>query len=317
MIHSKDRQPFQKVVNASFFLYTQSVTVRDNQVFLAKNDTVFQYTHEGDLVKTFVFPTSKSIPFTAKNEVATDGTVRFLHFVKNEQTGNFDRAIYELKPNESELTVLPFPELNDIRCDAFEEIGDFFWVKGTEMSLLKVSLENRTVIDYSKIILQQHPDLSYFNARIIEIFEDATGTIWVTTSNKALLKIENTAGPFTRYLKERRQYPFCANETCLIRGITADEKDNIYFAYDFGIYKINTRTGEQNIFPVNLPMKITEAYSLTYFKGKLYFNDFEIDIKTGKGKLLLEGECAGRRTHYIDKLTGRMWLSDTLSLIHI
>lgn len=112
-------------------------------------------------------------------------------------------------------------------------------------------------------------------------------------------------------MKERRQYPFCANETCLIRGIAADEQDNIYFAYDFGISKINTRTGEQNIFRVNLPIKITAAYSLTYFNGKLYFNDFEIDIKTGKGKLLVKGESAGKRTHYIDKRTGRMWLSDS------
>ena len=159
VVHSKNGQPFQKVVNAPFFLYSQSVTARGNQLFLSKSDTVFQYTNEGNLVKTHVFPSLKSIPLTAKNEVATDGTIQFLHFVKNEQTGKFDRAIYELKPNETEFSIRPFPELNGINCIGFEEIGDYFWLKGYEMSLHKLSLKDRTVTDYSKIILQQHLDL--------------------------------------------------------------------------------------------------------------------------------------------------------------
>ena len=228
IIHSENGAPFQKVVNAPFFLYSQSIVARGKELYLSTNDTVFQYTSKGELVKTYTFPSLKSIPYTTKNQVAADGTIRFIHFLKNEKTGKFDRAIYELKPNESEFTVHPFPEMNGIEFHRCDEVGDFFWLKGYGMSLHRVSIRNKTVTDYSKIILQQHPDIFYDDATFNEIFEDATGTIWASTSNKWLLKIESTAGPFFKTSRIEDRFPIQLSQLIYYDS----KKDTIVHTYD-------------------------------------------------------------------------------------
>ncbi len=212
---------------------------------------------------------------TIKNHVKANENIQFLHYAKNEQTGKNERALYELEPNASKFNVTLLPELAGICCFRIEERGEYFWLEGLGMSLYRFSMKTREVVDYSKIILQQHPDLSYFGAIINSTFEDRTGVFWVSIHNNWMLKITNSQNPFARYLGERRENSFCKDKTCVIRGITSDDQGNIYFAYDYGIYTINQKTGKE--YPLEFKptfFRLQEAYSLTITMGN-YTNDLE------------------------------------------
>ena len=63
----------------------------------------------------------------------------------------------------------------------------------------------------------------------------------MSTQFNGLLNISSSETPFVRHLADKKTYSFCETNTCVIRGITADQEGNIYFAYDFGIQKLNRK----------------------------------------------------------------------------
>lgn len=311
ILYSENGQPLKKVVNMPYLLYSQSVSARTDRIFVSATDKILEYNNHGKLISETTLPKTGVIPLCVKNKVAANEAIQFFHFAKDERTGQMNRALYELAPNATEFKITILPELNGISCHRFEKVGNYYWLEGEGMALHRFSMKTREIVDFSKFILQQYPDLSYFGSTINNVYEDKTGILWVTTQNNWVLKITNGETPFTRYLGERRQYPFCFNKTCVIRGITGDGQGTIYIAYDFGIYQLNLKTGQERPLNLNFPVKLNEVYSLTYYNGKLYLNDLEINLNTGIVKPLFPSEDVGRKPHYIDKKTGMMWLSDS------
>lgn len=297
---------------------TQNLAVKGDQLFISSYDTIFQYDTYGQLVKIHAFPLLASTPITAKSQVGKEAPVRFLHYIEksaNTDSYNFQdkkigKALYSLNPQTNEFNSLPLPKMAGVEALLLDETEEFYWLIGDRMALYRFSPNNKKVIDYSKYIFQQHPDLPYFADQPLKVFQDKTKTLWVSTKTNGVLKLSTTVEPFARYLAGRKAYHFCKYGTCIIRGITADNQENIYFAYDFGIQKFNPETKELTSLQLNLSEELKAAYSLSFYNQKLYLNELEIDLETGNTTALIPGKSNHNITHYIDKERGQMWIAD-------
>ena len=115
------------------------------------------------------------------------------------------------------------------------------------------------------------------SCRYRQIFQDALGVVWVAT-DYGPIKITVNDPLFESYLSEGNEN--CSNGFCSTRGITEDEKGNIYISYYNSIHvlyalqdKIRPLFRNRNFF--NYP------FALKYFKGNLYTgNGRRIDLKT-------------------------------------
>ncbi len=316
VVVSRNGSSFKKVVSTSYTIRPQHFAVSGDQLFLSSPDTIRQYNIEGNLENVYPLQAFKSLPIADESRLQEGNTVRFFHFVKNDKTGGYDRAMYELAPGARAFTVHPYPELNGISFYTYKRTGDHYWLLGEPLSLHYFSPDDRKAIDYSTFILQQLPDLSYYHSYFITVFEDRNGTLWASTSNGDVLKVSSMVDPFTNYLSNKKAYDFCNNNTCSIRGMTGDDNGNMYFAYEFGIQKMDIATGRLTNLKLNLPENLRNVYSLSFYKQKLYLNALEIDPSTGRGKALMPNTSNRRITHYIDKDKGQMWIADGGNILH-
>jgi signal transduction histidine kinase/DNA-binding response OmpR family regulator len=289
---------------------TGNMSVRGDQLFISKADTILQYDTDGNLVKAHALPSASMMPLAFENHIKKNKSLEYLHFVKNPKTGQMDRAFYYLKPNSTEFEYIAMPELNDLDILRLRKTGKDYWLMGARMSLYHFIPGKEKVIDYSKYILQQHPEVVYFRDYVYSVYRDKTETIWVSTALNGVFKLSSTEEPFKRYLAGKRAYPFCAYNSCLIRGITSDDKGNIYFGYDYGIKKIDPKTGVLTELSLNLTDKLQAVFSLSYFNQKLYLNAMEIDPLTGNTVPIIPGKNSNNITHLIDEERGEMWIAD-------
>ncbi len=74
-----------------------------------------------------------------------------------------------------------------------------------------------------------------------DIFEDKMGILWAA-SDFGLVKIAQQQKIFSNYLSEGNEH--CNNGFCSTRGITSDDKGNVYFSMYNTIQVLNTKTDE-------------------------------------------------------------------------
>lgn len=99
-----------------------------------------------------------------------------------------------------------------------------------------------------------------------QIFEDASGTIWVATDFGAV-KITRQDRLFTPYLSGGSEY--CSNVYCSTRGITEDETGRIYVSYYNSIHVLDPSTNDvRPLFPTN--DYFNPPFGLLYHEGLLY-----------------------------------------------
>lgn len=288
----------------------KKIIARADQLFIPATDTIFQYDINGHLVKAHILPSAAFEPIAIESRSGINEPAQFLHRSVNRGAQKMDKALYVLEENSDKFESIPLPGLANSEAILVDKVGDYYWSLGARMAFNRFSTSEEKVIDYSKFVFQQHPDLPYFNDIPLKIFEDNTQTLWVSSQDNGILNLSSSRTPFVRYLGEKNAYPFCASNTCVIRGITADEEGNIYFAYDFGIQKLNSKTGELNAIDLNQSLPLKSAYSLTYNNHKLYFNQLEIDIDSKKTTNIIDGINDHHVTHYLDEENEKMWIAD-------
>ena len=152
-----------------------------------------------------------------------------------------------------------------------EENGDL-WIGG-EGNLWHFDALSNRVQDYDEPIRQIVKNTISYR----QIFKDQSDVIWVA-SNFGLSKIVQSNALFTNYLSGGSEY--CSNVYCSTRGITEDEKGNIYISYYNSIHVLNPRTNSVRIlFPAN--DYFNYPFGIAYHDGTLYTgNGRKIDLQT-------------------------------------
>ena len=112
-----------------------------------------------------------------------------------------------------------------------------------------------------------------------QIFEDASGAVWVATDFGAV-KITRQDRLFTPYLSGGSEY--CSNVYCSTRGITEDEAGRIYVSYYNSIHVLDPSTNDvRPLFPTN--DYFNPPFGLLYHAGLLYTgNGLIIDPETAR-----------------------------------
>ncbi len=140
------------------------------------------------------------------------------------------------------------------------------WVGGMGHLWLYYATSKRTV-DYNEDI----KDITKHTVNYRHIYKDQTGVVWIA-SDFGLIKCINSNSLFTAIMADGNEY--CHDASCSMRGITGDDKGNIYFSYYNSIHVLNPRTNSLGpLFPVN------DFYNPPF--GILYYKDA---IWTGNGR---------------------------------
>ena len=110
-----------------------------------------------------------------------------------------------------------------------------------------------------------------------QIFRDRTGVIWAASDFGAISLVQS-GRLFTNYLNGGNEY--CINVFCSTRGMTEDDKGNVYISYYNSIHQLDPATDALRIlFPANNFSNY--PFGLTYYDNALWTgNGRRIDLRT-------------------------------------
>jgi len=148
-------------------------------------------------------------------------------------------------------------------------------------------------VDYDQSIRQELKNTCTYR----QVYQDYSGAIWLAT-NFGALKITQSDRLFDHYLSGGSEY--CSNVYCSIRGMTEDEKGNIYISYYNSLHVLNAETQLlRPLFPrqeyFNYP------FGIAYAKGALFTgNGIRIDLDNLERDTLFAGTREDRGAVLVD-----------------
>ena len=110
-----------------------------------------------------------------------------------------------------------------------------------------------------------------------QIFQDQSGVIWLAT-DFGIIQLIASDNPFVHYLSGGSEY--CSNVYCSTRGITEDDKGNIYISYYNSIHVLEPDSDAPRLlFPAN--NYFNYPFGITYFDNALFTgNGLRIDLES-------------------------------------
>jgi class 3 adenylate cyclase/ligand-binding sensor domain-containing protein len=162
------------------------------------------------------------------------------------------------------------------------------------------------IIDYDSNIRELTKNTSQYR----QIFKDRSGTIWIA-SDFGLIKLVQLDNLFTHYLSGGSEY--CSDLYCSTRGMTEDDKGNIYISYYNSIHQLNPETGGLiPLFPsgdfFNYP------FGLHFHDNALWTgNGLRIDLPTLKVDTILP-KIGGEAGDVITDKNGLLWIGNQYQL---
>ncbi len=266
-----DKKTLIDVVDGKGTYAKRAVAQSGGFYYLSYNENqVIKIDQNGQTVKTYDFPRqvkgAASIAWVNYLQCTKDGTVWAL--LNNGQ-------VYFLEKNKDVFEEHPIT--NDIMnkgvASAFliEQNGDV-WVGGLGNLWFYEASSGKT-INYNG----QIKDILKNTCNYRQIFKDASGVIWVA-SDYGAIKMVKSDNAFIKYMDEGSE--FCDNGFCSMRGITEDEKGNIYFSYYSSIHVLDVKTNSlRPLFPKNDFFNF--PFGLVYHEDVLYTgNGRRIDLNT-------------------------------------
>ncbi|MEM1216367.1 MAG: adenylate/guanylate cyclase domain-containing protein, partial [Bacteroidota bacterium] len=171
-------------------------------------------------------------------------------------------AIYTLQPNGRPQLHLRAPLAAAGQAASLQvELDGDLWVGGLG-ELWSYDHWRQTWTNYDPPIRQRLKNTSTYR----KITQDRSNAIWAAT-NFGAIKITQAERLFDQYLSGGSEY--CSNVFCSMRGITGDEKGNIYFTYYNSIHVLDAVTGSSRpLFPNN--DFFNQPFGITYHDGHLY-----------------------------------------------
>ena len=260
----------------------------------AYENELWQLSPEGDLLKKFELPN----PEDRKNSnrvVALQNIGSTLWILLS------DGHLYYLKNGSEEFKIHPASKQianKGIVAALLVETNGDFWVAGESILWHYDALKDE-IQDFDAPIQQIVKNRTTYR----QIFKDQSDVIWVA-SNFGLTKIVQSNDLFTNYLDGGSEY--CSNVYCSTRGITEDEKGNIYISYYNSIHVLNPKTNSiRLLFPSN--DYFNYPFGIAYNDGALYTgNGRKIDLETLEVDTLFDQPNVDLGAVVTDK-DGLMW----------
>jgi len=177
--------------------------------------------------------------------------------------GSYDRRGNKFKYWQPMASTNNLPDVFDARV-IYKDRENNLWVGSDGTGLIKLLPDRRNYLHY-----RYNPDTtnSLSDDRVLTIFEDAGGFVWIGTRN-GLNRYDQKNHEFKRYYEKG---PLPDNVIC---GILADDYGNLWLSTYSGLSKFNTQTGECYNYGVNDGLQDYEFYPGACFKsnsGRLYF----------------------------------------------
>ncbi|WP_367392955.1 adenylate/guanylate cyclase domain-containing protein [Lewinella sp. LCG006] len=194
---------------------------------------------------------------------------------------------------------LPFVRANAQLAALLVEDDQDVWVGGFG-TLWYYDHWQKSWVDYDQSIRQELKNTCTYR----QVYQDYSGAIWLATDFGAL-KITQSDRLFDHYLSGGSEY--CSNVYCSIRGMTEDEKGNVYFSYYNSLHVLNAETQLlRPLFPrqdyFNYP------FGIAYAKGALFTgNGIRIDLATMQIDTLFAGIREDRGAVLVDQ-EGDVWI---------
>ncbi len=86
----------------------------------------------------------------------------------------------------------------------------------------------------------------YLNGQTTRIFEDAEGIIWIGTRNRGLLRFSRKSLAFVNYRRKVNQFPGLRNNE--IQSVGADSQGNLWIGTPSGLEKLDRNTGQLTLY---------------------------------------------------------------------
>ncbi len=275
----------------------RAILHRDSFYFLSfEENSVSKINEAGRILKVYDFPAlnirKSQSAWVNQMQLLPDNTLWVLF--NNGQ-------VFYLRNDAEEFQLHPFvfPQ-NTSTATTFlvEESGDI-WVGGLG-NLWYFDASSGKVIDFNERIREIIKNTCNYR----HIFKDNSGVIWISTDYGAV-KLTKSDRLFTTYLSDGSEY--CPDVICSMRGITEDDKGNIYFSYYNSIHILDQQTNSvRPLFPEN--DFYNNPFGLVYHKNALYTgNGKRIDLTTLKVDTLFNKTSTDLGHAMVDK-DGLIWI---------
>lgn len=271
-IYKMDKEGLvEEVTKAKGSYQKRPIAAFDGKMFVgAYENEVWEFDTDGKRLNTYEFPLSKTSRDQTRSRVVQMQLARGRLWALLA-----DGHLYYLEKSGGRFiphpinVVLPKGGL----CSALlvEENGNL-WIGGQSI-LWHYDATAELLIDYSTRIQQSLKNLASFR----QIFRDHSGVVWIA-SDFGAIKITPSDHLFNQYLSGGNEN--CSNVLCSTRGITEDDRGNIYISYYNSIHIFEpNRNAVRPLFPFrdyfNFP------FGITYFDGSLFTgNGLKIDLET-------------------------------------
>ncbi len=282
VVRSLHGGPFQLIEHIDISWYYDFTVVRDDHFFVKMRDRVEEFDVNGK-VKSHLFPSGPDpvMPNIVKDDENTIWTIHSPDKLKDQY------AVYYLREDADEFVRLEpgkrFPQ--EKKQGTIFSDGTYIWHRGYPFSLSRLRLSagqagtvDGTIEDFTAQIIEKNQHLPIFNSTLLNVFRDRSDQIWMTT-RAGIVKMTIEEGLFDKFRVGQLDFN-CKTGDCKIKGVAEDGAGNVYFSYDNGIIVYSPKTGRRSRLPLNIPPQKQSEHALTCAQGKLFWNEYVIDLQT-------------------------------------
>ena len=304
--------------DVKFYGYASSMAARGNEIFVNRPDSILQFDGNGALIKVHTFIKQGKLPYCTKNQFSDDEDVVFFHYLLDSTDQQPYVAGFSLAPNANEFKSVTHPNFKNRSEDDLQyragnlgiaKIGKDYWKSSLWDMALMCHRPNAAPVNYFDFIRAKYPELKSYQKLFYDVMEDVNGhAIWAVSRD--LYGFSNIDQAYSHYWSGDDESTSCEGQKCVMRGITEDNRGNIYIGHGLGIKILNKSTGATSDLNFELQNQIDYIHSLTHVNGKLYANAFEIDIQSGQCNELIPNIVDHRVTHFVDTNRNTIWIAN-------
>ena len=270
LLKSTESGPLTEVFECKGNYVKRPIVQHGGFYFLSfENNSLLKVNEKGEHIKKYAFPSlnlsTQSVAWINQAQFTKDGTLWVLF--------NNGQIFYlQKEASEFQLHPLAIPSNNGVASSMLVEENGDIWVGGLG-NLWYFKASTGQIINFDNRI----KDIIKNTCNYRNIFQDNSGVIWIS-SDYGAIKLTKSDKLFTTYLSDGSE--FCSDVVCSMRGITEDDKGNIYFSYYNSIHVLDHQTSSiRPLFPerdfFNFP------FGLVYHDNALYTgNGKRIDLNT-------------------------------------
>ena len=286
---------FRVVDTMKIFWYYDATTVRGNHFFVKTKDRVEEFDTAGR-VKIYTFPTG---PDPVMPSMVKDGE-NTIWVVYSPDKSKDAYGVYYLKEGQAEFTRLAKDQRfrQEEKRGALFADGNYIWHRGYPFTLSRMRVADGFREDFTDKIMEQSLHFPFYNSPLLNIFRDRSGELWLTT-RAGVVKMTIEEDVFRIYTLNNSTSG-CADENCLVKGITEDDAGNIYLSHTNGITLLDPKTGKLSDLPINITPQSQKVHGLTYAAGNLFWNEYRIDLENRQTQQLFSSTTSDYMTHGVN-----------------